>query len=79
MIKKAADLDLSFKLVKCISKIIPLDVFLSKRATRSIVEGETKFLGKLIDVNLNATKRAAGIWMKAHLAGCCCLSSFVGE
>jgi len=47
--KKAADLYLSFKPVKCISylfdgsKIILLGVSLSKGATRSIVEGETKF------------------------------------
>ena len=56
--KKAADLGLSFKPVKCVSylfdglKIIPQGISLSKGATRSIVEGETKFLGKIIDVSI---------------------------
>ena len=71
--KKAADLDLSFKPVKCVSylfdglKIIPQGILLSKRATRSIVEAETKFLGKIIDVSISATKKVAGARMKARL------------
>ena len=67
--QKAADLDLFFKPVKCVSylfngsKIIPQGISLSNGVTRSIVEGETKFLGKLIGVSLSATKRAAGTRM----------------
>ena len=72
-IDKAADLDLSFKPVKCVSylfdglKIIPQGISLSKGATRSIVEGETKFLGKIIDVSISATKKVAGARVKARL------------
>ena len=53
--KQLISLDLSFKPAKCVSylfdgtKIIPQGISLSNGATRSIVEGETKFLGKLID------------------------------
>ena len=71
--KKAADLDLSFKPVKCVSylfdglKIIPQGISLSKGATRSIVEGETKFLGKIIDVSISVTKKVAGARVKARL------------
>ena len=67
--KKATDLDLSFKPTKCVSylfdgtKIISQGISLSNGATRVIVEGETKFLGKLIDVSLSAT----GTWMKTCL------------
>ena len=56
--EKAADLDLCFKPAKCVSylfdgsKIIPKGISLSKGATRSIAEGATKFLGKVIDVSL---------------------------
>jgi len=71
---KAADLDLFFiKLAKCVSylfdgsKIIPQGVFLSNGITRSIVEGGIKFLGKIIDVSLSATKRAASKRMVTRL------------
>ena len=61
---RAADLDLTFKPSKCISflfdgsRIVPKGLPLSKGTTSSITEGQTKFLGKLIDVSLSATKRA---------------------
>ena len=61
--RKAADLDLSFKPAWCISylldgsKIIPQGISLSKGTTRSIVEGAIKFLGKVMDLSLSATKR----------------------
>ena len=67
--KKATDLDLSFKPAKCVSylfdgtKIISQGISLSNGATKFIVEGETKFLGKLIDVSLSAIGR----WMKTRL------------
>ena len=57
---KAADLDLTFKPSKCISflfdgsKVAPRSLPLSKGTTRPITEGQTKFLGKLIDVSLSA-------------------------
>ena len=62
---RAADLDLTFKPSKCISflfdgsRIVPKGLPLSKGTTSSITEGQTKFLGKLIDVSLSATKKAA--------------------
>jgi len=71
--KKAADLDLFFKPAKCVSylfdgsKIIPHGVSLSNGITRSIVEGGTKFLGKIIDVFLSATKKAASKRMVTRL------------
>ena len=70
---KAADLDLTFKPSKCISflfdgsKVAPMGLPLSKGTTRPITEGQTKFLGKLIDVSLSATKKAAGKRMISHL------------
>ena len=63
--RRACDLDLSFKPVKCISylfdgsKCLQKGIVLSKGVTRSITEGGTKFLGKLIGVSLSATKRSA--------------------
>ena len=63
--QRAGDLDLSFKPAKCVSylfdgfKHLRKGVPLSKGTTRSITEGKTKFLGKLIDVSLSATKKAA--------------------
>ena len=71
--EKAADLDLFCKPIKCVSyrfngsRIIPHGISLSNGVTRSIVEGETKFLGKLISVSLSATKRAAGKQMITRL------------
>ena len=62
---KAADLDLTFKPSKYISflfdgsKVAPKGLPLSNGTTRPITEGQTKFLGKLIDVSLSATKKAA--------------------
>ena len=35
------------------------EIPLSKGETRSLAEGQTKFLGKLIDIFLSATKKAA--------------------
>ena len=67
------DLDLSFKPAKCVSylfdgtKIISHGISLSNGAGRSIVEGKTKFLDKLIDVSLSAPKRVAGTRMKTRL------------
>ena len=40
---------------------------MSKGITRSITEGETKFLGKLIDTSLSTTKRAANKGMVSRL------------
>ena len=63
---RAADIDLCFKPSKCTSflfdgsKLLLQGIPLSKGSTRSITEGQTKFLGKLIDVSLSATKKAAG-------------------
>ena len=63
--RRACDLDLSFKPVKCISylfdgfKCLQKGIVLSKGVTRSITEGGTKYLGKLIDVSLSATKRSS--------------------
>ena len=65
MDQKASDLDLTFKPSKCVSfvfdgsKVMPHGLPLSKGSTRPITEGHTKFLGKLIDVTLSATKKAA--------------------
>ena len=52
------------------SKIIPQGVFLSKGA---------KFLSKFVDVNVSATKRAAGARMKASLTGLLSATRFVEE
>ena len=63
---RAADIGLCFKPSKCISflfdgfKLLLQGIPLSKGSTRSITEGQTKFLGKLIDVSLSATKKASG-------------------
>ena len=63
--QRASDLDLSFKPVKCVSylfdgkKCLQKGIPLSKGVTRSITEGGTKFLGKLINVSLSVTKRSA--------------------
>ena len=62
---RAADLDLSFKPPKCISflfdgtKVVQKGLPLSKGSTRPITEGQTKYLGKLLDVSLSAMKKAA--------------------
>ena len=70
---KASDLDLSFKLPKCVSfhydgaKVISQGLPLSKGMTRFITEGHTKFLGKIIDVSLSATKKAASKSMVCRL------------
>jgi len=61
--QRAGDLDLCFKLMKCVSylydgsKCLQKEIPLSKGVTRLITEGGTKFLGKLF--SLSATKRAA--------------------
>ena len=71
--QRASDLDLSFKPAKCVSylfngiKHLQKGVPLSKGTTRSITEGGTKFLGKLIDVSLSATKKAANKRMITRL------------
>jgi len=63
--QRAGDLNLSFKPAKCVSylfdgvKHLRKGIPLSKNATRSITEGDIKFLGKLINVSLCATKKAA--------------------
>ena len=63
--QKAQNLDLSFKLVKCVSylfdgsRVLQSGVELSGGTTRSITENGTKFLGKSLDVSLSATKKAA--------------------
>ena len=62
---KATDLDLSFKPAKCVSflfdgaKVISQGLALSKGMTRSITEGHTKFLGKIIDVSLRRLQASA--------------------
>ena len=71
--QKASDLDLTFKPPKCASflfdgsKVMPQGLPLSKGSTRPITEGHTKFLGKLIDVSLGATKKAASKNMVCRL------------
>jgi len=63
--QKAHDLDLSFKPVQCISylfdgsKCMQKGILLSKGVTRSITEGGTKCLEKLIDVSLSGARRSA--------------------
>jgi len=60
--KKTADLYLFFKPTSYLfdnSKIIHQGIALSNGITKSITVGSTKFLGKLIDVLLSSTKRAA--------------------
>ena len=52
-----------FNGIKYLQKGVPL----SKGTTRSITEGGTKFLGKLIDVSLSATKKAANKRMITRL------------
>ena len=70
---KASDLDLSFKPAKCVSflfngaKLLSQGIALSKGMTRSITDGHTKFLGKVIDVSLSATKKTASKRMLCHL------------
>jgi len=72
--RKAADLDLSLKPSKCISflfdgtKHLPQGIPLSGGTTKLITEGGTKFLGKLIDVSLSATKSLANK-MSSFLSG----------
>jgi len=63
--QKAGDLDLSFKPQMCVSYLfdgfnhLQESIPLTKGTTQSITEGGTKFLGKLIDVSLSASKKAA--------------------
>ena len=63
--RKAADLDLTLKPSKCVSflfdgtKHLSQGIPLSGGTTKLITEGGTKFLGKLIDVSLSATKSIA--------------------
>ena len=63
--KRAADLDLMLKPSKYVSflfdgaKHLSQGIPLSKGTTRLISEGGTKFLGKLMDVSLSATKAVA--------------------
>ena len=63
--QKAKDLDLSFKPTKCVSYLFDghshrkEGIQLSSGFTKSITEGGTKFLGKLLEVSLSATKTAA--------------------
>ena len=70
---RAADLDLCFKPSKCVSflfdgsKILPQGIPLSKGSTRSITAGQTKFLGKTIDISLSTTKKAANEKMITRL------------
>jgi len=63
--QRATDLDLSFKPSKSVSYLFNGNhhdsqaIELSGGTTRSIVEGGTKFLGKLLEVSVSATKTAA--------------------
>ena len=63
---KAREIGLLLKPSKCVSvlydgsKILSHGVSLLGGATKSITEGPTKFLGKLIDVSVHSTKIAAG-------------------
>jgi len=72
-IVRSFDIDLCFKPSKCVSflfdgtKLLLQGIPLSKGSTRLITEGQTKFLGKLIDLSLNATKKTASKQMIAHL------------
>ena len=72
--QRAGDLDLSFKPQKCVSyifngsKLLQQGLPLSKGTTQPITEGGTKFLGKLVDVSLSATKKAADKRMISHLS-----------
>ena len=72
--QRAGDLDLSFKPQKCVSymfdgsKHLQKGIPLSKGTTHSITEGGTKLLGKLIDVSLSATKKAANKRMNTRLS-----------
>ena len=56
---KAADLDLTFKPSKCISFLFDASKVVPKGLPLSNGTAQTKFLGKLIDVSLSATKKAA--------------------
>ncbi|XP_065896220.1 uncharacterized protein [Dysidea avara] len=73
--KKAADLDLTLKPSKCVSFLFDGSKHLSQRiplsggTTKLITEGGTKFLGKLIDVSLSATKSIANKNMTSRLSG----------
>ena len=63
---KAREIGLLLKPSKCVSLLYDGSKFLSKGisliggTTKSILEGPTKFLGKLIDVSVHSTKIAAG-------------------
>ena len=74
---KASALDLSFKPAKCVSflsdgvKLLSQGIVSSKGMTRSITDGHTKFLGKVIDnlsrlePNIIGNRMAGrGIWDK---------------
>ena len=71
--QKATDLDLCFKPAKCVSflfdgtRLLSQGIALSKGVTRPITEGHTKFLGKVIDISLSATKRTASKRMLCRL------------
>ena len=71
---KATDLDLVFKPAKCISflfngaKLLSQGIALSNGMTRSITEGHTKFLGKVIDISLSTTKKTASKRMLCRLS-----------
>jgi len=75
--QRATDLDLSFKPLKCVSYLFDgshhdrQGVELSGGITRSIAEGGTKCLGKLLEVSISATKTAANKKM------CCLLFHFL--
>ena len=72
--KRAADLDLFFKPAECVSylfdglKLNHQGIPLSNGVTKSITEGSTKFLGKLINVSLSSTKRTASKQMVSRLS-----------
>ena len=73
--KRAAGLDLTLKPSKCVlfpfdgSKHMSQGIRLSGGTTKLITEGGTKFLGKLIDVSLSATKSMANKKMTNLLSG----------
>ena len=63
---KAREIGLLFKLSKCVSLLYDGSKFLSEGialpdgTTKSIVDGPTKFSGKLIDVSVHSTKVKVG-------------------
>ena len=71
---RATDFVLTFKPSKCIpvlfdgTKVVQKDFPLSKGSTRPITEGQTKYLGKLFDASLSATKKAASKHLINRLA-----------